>query len=63
VTNGLFGRSLEVRSRDPRRRQRWLWSPDLTLRFFFKNPEEVEAIIREAMIREDTTNRPSEATP
>ena len=49
VANGLFGRCLEGRSRDPRRRQRWLWSPDLTLRFFFKNPEEVEAIIRQAM--------------
>lgn len=58
VTNGLFGRCLEVRSRDPRRRQRWLWSPDLTLRFFFKNPEEVETIIRKAMINTGTANRP-----
>jgi hypothetical protein len=57
VTSGLFGRCLEVRSRDPRRRQRWLWSPDLTLRFFFKNPDEVEAIIRKAMIQEDTARR------
>ena len=49
VTRGLFGPCLELRSRDPRRRQRWLWSPDLTLRFFFANPERVERIIREAM--------------
>jgi hypothetical protein len=48
VKNGLLGRCLEVRSRDPSRRQ-WFWSPDLTLRFFFKDPERVEQIIREAM--------------
>ena len=58
VANGLFGQCLEVRSRDPRRRQRWLWSPDLTLRFFFRNPEEVETIIRKAMTKEGTGNRP-----
>ena len=49
VRNGLFGRCLEVRSRDPSRRQRWLWSPDLTLRFFVKDPEAIEKVIREAM--------------
>jgi hypothetical protein len=49
VTNGLFGPCLEVRSRDPRRRQRWLWSPDLTLRFFVKDPEAIEKVIQEAM--------------
>jgi hypothetical protein len=51
VTRGLFGPCIEVRSRDPRRRQRWLWSPDLTLRFFLKKPEDVETIIRKAMSR------------
>jgi hypothetical protein len=56
VTNGLFGRCLEVRSRDPSRRQRWLWSPDLTLRFFFKNPEVVEGIVLEAMREKGTAD-------
>ena len=42
---GIFGRCLEIRTRNPKRRQRWLWSPSLTLRFFFRNPEEVEQLI------------------
>ena len=46
---GLFGRCLEIRSRNPGRRQRWLWSPDLTLRFFFREPEPVESAIKQAM--------------
>ena len=49
VANGLFGRCLEIRSQDPSRCQCWLCSPDLTLRLFFKNPEQVEAVIRKAM--------------
>ena len=57
TTRGVFGRCLEVRSRDPRRRQRWLWSPNLTLRFFFKNPEPVEAIIQLAMAQSATADR------
>lgn len=44
-TTGLFGRCLEIRTRNPMRRRRWLWSPDLTLRFFFKNPERAECVI------------------
>ena len=47
--SGLFGRCLEIRTRNPKRRQRWLWSPDLTLRFFFREPEQVESIITQAM--------------
>lgn len=54
---GLFGRCLEIRSRNPRRRQRWLWSPDLTLRFFFKNPDQVEKVILEAMNQDGAANR------
>ncbi|HUV63585.1 MAG TPA: hypothetical protein VMW24_06770 [Sedimentisphaerales bacterium] len=42
---GLFGRCLELRTHNPKRRQRWLWSPDLTLRFFVKEPELIEAAI------------------
>lgn len=47
--NGVVGRYLEIRSRNPKRRQRWLWSPDLTLRFFFREPEEVERAIQQAL--------------
>ena len=57
-TNGLFGRCLEIRSHNPTRRQRWLWSPDLTLRFFLKEPEPIEAAIREQMEQmKDDSNR------
>ncbi|MFZ5565047.1 MAG: hypothetical protein ACOZBW_13445 [Thermodesulfobacteriota bacterium] len=48
---GLLGRCLEIRSRNPRRRQRWMWSPDLTLRFFLKAPERIEAVILDQMRR------------
>ncbi len=43
--NGLFGRCLEIRTHNPKRRQRWMWSPDLTFRFFLKEPERIEAAI------------------
>jgi len=46
---GLFGRCLEIRTLNPTRRHRWLWSPNLTLRFFFQGPEQVESIIRAAL--------------
>ena len=46
---GLFGRCLELRTHNPKRRQRWLWSPNLTLRFFLKEPELIEAAILEQM--------------
>jgi len=48
---GLFGRCLELRTHNPKRRQRWLWSPNLTLRFFLKKPEMIEAVILEHMSR------------
>ena len=48
VRDGLFGRCLELKSRDPKR-WKWLCSPNLTLRLFFENPEPLEAIISEAM--------------
>ena len=48
-TSGLFGRCLKIRSNNPTRRRRWLWSPDLTLRFYFKQADEVEALIQNAM--------------
>ena len=46
---GLFGRCLEIRTDNPKRRQRWLWSPNLTLRFFLKDPEPIEATIDAAV--------------
>ncbi|MBN1518393.1 hypothetical protein JXA32_17660 [Candidatus Sumerlaeota bacterium] len=50
--SGLFGRCLELRSHNPlRQKQRWLWSPELTFRFFMKNPERIEAIIRQEMMQ------------
>ena len=49
--NGLFGRCLEIRTHNPKRKQRWLWSPDLTLRFFFPGPEQAEDIIQLARQR------------
>lgn len=48
VRNGLFGRCLEIKSKDPRR-WRWLCASNLTLRFFFRDPESLEKIILEAM--------------
>ena len=49
--SGLFGRCLEIRSNNPARRQRWIWSPDLTLRFFFKGAGQVESVVQDAMRR------------
>lgn len=48
---GIFGKCLEIRTRNPRRTQRWLWSPDLTLRFFMDQPERLEMIIMAQMNR------------
>jgi len=56
VRRGLFGKCLEIRSRDPRRSRRWLCSPNMTLRFFFQNPEDVESVIRGAMNRNEAGN-------
>jgi hypothetical protein len=49
--SALFGRYLEVRTNNPDRRRGWLWSPDLTLRFFFRGVEEFESTILDAMRR------------
>lgn len=49
LENGYFGRCLEIRSRDPSRHQSWFSSPDLTVRLFCKEPENIERVIREVM--------------
>jgi hypothetical protein len=59
---GLFGRCLEIRTHNPKRRQRWLWSPGLTLRFFLKEPERIEAIILAAMKQQGPANKTLEAS-
>ena len=48
VKNGLFGRCLETKSRDPKR-WKWMCFPNMTLRFFFDDPETLERVIREQM--------------
>ena len=60
--SGLFGRCLEIRTHNPKRRQRWLWSPDLTLRFFLKEPERIEAIIATEMKQHGAANKTFEAS-
>lgn len=45
ATHGLFGPCLELRQHDPRRRAWWLWSPALTLRFFYADPAPLAALI------------------
>jgi hypothetical protein len=47
--HGLFGRCLELRTHNPGRRARWLWSPALTLRFFIADPESLCATITAQM--------------
>jgi len=54
---GLFGRCLEIRSRDPKRPRQWLCSPNMTVRFFLKNPESVENVILAAMNQKKAANR------
>jgi hypothetical protein len=56
IKNGLFGRCLETRSRDPKR-WKWMCFPNMTLRFFFHDPEEFEQVIREQMNQNGTANR------
>jgi hypothetical protein len=60
--NGLFGRCLEIRTHNPNRRQRWMWSPNLTLRFFLGKPERIEGVILKTMKRA-SANRTSEHSP
>ncbi len=49
IQKSLIGRCIEVKSYNPERSKQWYWSPALTLRFYFKNPEHVERIILDAM--------------
>ena len=49
VGRGFLGEYLEIRSHDPRHKETWYRSEDLTLRFYFKNPGKVAAIIEQAM--------------
>ena len=49
IEKGRLGPCLEVRSRDPNRRQSWFSAPDLTVRLFCKEPENMERVIREVM--------------
>lgn len=42
---GFLGPCLEIHSHNPTRRARWLWSPDLTLRFFIQDPEHLRQMI------------------
>jgi hypothetical protein len=60
---GLFGRCLEIRTHNPTREQRWVWSPDLTLRLFLKDPERIEAIALRQVRQDGAVNKPSGATP
>lgn len=58
---GLFGRCLEIRSQNPKRRQRWLfWSSSLTLRFFLRNPEDVAKLIIGTMNQDGAANKASQ---
>jgi len=60
---GLFGPYLEIRSHSPKRRAWWLWSPDLTLRFYLKNPDVIEAAIFEQMQGSQSAEESVEAIP
>ena len=50
-TTGLFGPCVEIRSCNPKRRMRLIWSPNLTLRFFLDEPAPIVAAIAEQMGR------------
>ena len=55
VKNGLFGRCLETKSRDLKR-WKWMCVPNMTLRFFFPDPEKLEQIIQKEMHPEGTSS-------
>lgn len=57
---GCFGKCLEICSNNPKRTQRWLWSPELTLRFFLKEPEPIEVALLAAM---NVPGQPPEPMP
>jgi hypothetical protein len=59
---GFFGPYLEIRSHSPKRRAWWLWSPDLTLHFYQKEPECLEAAIVKQMGKDQSAAQPNEAT-
>ena len=46
---GFFGNFLETVSLDPARGGKWYWNEKLTMRFYFKNPERLETLIRHEM--------------
>ena len=50
IEKGRLGPCLEIRSRDPKRRQSLFIAPDLTTRLFCKEPENIERVIREVMM-------------
>lgn len=49
LAKGHFGRCVEIYSRNPRRRQTWLTSPDLIARIYCNDAAEIERIIRQTM--------------
>ncbi len=49
VQHGLLGRCLQVKSTDPRRSERWCLSPDLSLRLYGDNVDELLEIITASM--------------
>ena len=49
VGRNLLGTYLRIRSHDPRRESRWYLSPNLTLKLYCANPEELEGIVTESM--------------
>lgn len=61
ATSGIFGRCLEIRTHNPKRRQRWLWSPDMTLRFFLSDPGSLKAVIAQQMAQSGSGNGRPEA--
>jgi len=49
IEKGRLGPCLEIRSRDPNRRRSWFSAPDLTVRLFCKEPENMGSVIRKVM--------------
>jgi hypothetical protein len=50
LKEGFFGRCLEIESKDPSRRHSFFSSPNLIMRIFCKETEQIEKDIRAAMI-------------
>jgi len=49
LREGRYGRYVEIRSRNPRRRQSWFSSPDLAVRIFHEELERIKCILCETM--------------